>query len=313
MGKETAIEWTDHSFNPWWGCAKVSPGCDHCYAEAWAKRTGTAVWGVDAPRRAFGDKHWNEPLKWQRAAVAAGKRARVFCASMADVFDKNAPAGARDRLWALIRATPDLDWQLLTKRIGNVARMLPADWGNGYANVWLGISVVNQDEADRDIPKLLATPANVRFLSCEPLLGPINFSKVPGFNRIGLSLYGWWIISGGESGPKARPSHPDWHRSLRDQCAAAGVPFLFKQWGEWWPMSQMRDGESDGFYDPKHGTPRQSEYDSSPPPRAARTTVLQLDGTQEFAFPAGAMTCYQVGKKAAGRTLDGITHDGFPS
>ena len=282
MGDKTAIEWTNHTFNPWWGCAKVSPGCDHCYAEAWAKRTGTAPWGVDTVRRSFGDKHWNEPLKWNRAAAKADRRARVFCASMADVFDKNAPEGARERLWKLIAATPSLDWQLLTKRISNVPRMVPEHWRGGMRlrNIWLGISVVNQEEADRDIPKLLAIPAHVRFLSCEPLLGPIDLTAhcPPDYaphlraDRIG------WVISGGESGAKARSSLPDWHRALRDQCEAAGVPFLFKQWGEWAPYDRGKT-RPDVFL--QHG---------------ALDTPIQ-----------------RFGKKLAGRKLDGRTHDGYPA
>jgi hypothetical protein len=161
MSENSKIEWTHHTFNPWWGCAKVSPGCDHCYAEALGNRFGTP-WGVDAPRRVFTEAHWRDPLKWNAKAAAAGERQRVFCASMADVFDKNSPPGARDRVWSLIRRTPHLDWLLLTKRIGNAVRMLPPDWGDGYPNAWLGISVVNQEEAVRDIPKLLQVPAAIR-------------------------------------------------------------------------------------------------------------------------------------------------------
>ena len=174
MAENSAIEWTHHTFNPVLGCQKVGPGCDHCYAEGWAKRSGLVTWGPGETRRVTSDAYWRQPLKWDREAKAAGERRRVFCASLADVFDNAWPDGVRDRLWALIKATPNLDWMLLTKRPGNIAKMLPDDWGGGYRNVWLGCTVVNQEEADRDIPKLLAVPAAVRFLSMEPLLGPVE-------------------------------------------------------------------------------------------------------------------------------------------
>jgi protein gp37 len=216
MGEQTAISWCDHTFNAWWGCTKVSPGCDHCYAETWAKRFAVE-WGHGQARRFFGAKHWREPLRWNARTVRDGIRRRVFCASMADVFDNEVGQEHREQLWALIRATPALDWLVLTKRIGNVPAMLPADWGGvGYANVWLGATIVNQAEADRDVPKLLAVPARVRFLSCEPLLGRI---ELPSSNPPRVH----WVIVGGESGPRARPMHPDWARSLRDQCVAAGT------------------------------------------------------------------------------------------
>lgn len=272
MTENTKIEWCHHTFNPVWGCAKVSPGCDNCYAERDAHRFGTP-WGVNAKRREFGDKHWNDPLRWNRKAEQVGERHRVFCASMADVFDKNWPTGTRERLWDLIRSTPNLDWLLLTKRIGNAKSMLPSDWGrNGYDNVWLGASVVNQEEAFRDIPKLLMVPASVRFLSCEPLIGPIDLdppicqhclgheydvgesglkycSECSDPDIVEEMCHGvWldplndglhWVIVGGESGPKARPLQAAWVRAIRDQCQEEGVPFLFKQWGEYAPGSPL--------------------------------------------------------------------------
>lgn len=291
MSENSKIEWTHHTFNPWWGCAKVSPGCDHCYAERDAGRftPGTVLWGVDAGRREFGDKHWSEPLKWNARAAKEGTRYRVFCASMADVFDKNAPAGARERLWSLIEQTPHLDWLLLTKRIGNVGRMIPDRWSTMLPrNVWLGISVVNQDEADRDIPKLLAVKAHVRWLSMEPLLGPVDLDRVyvaaPGERWID------WVVVGGESGPKARPMHPDWARALRDQCTVAGVQFLFKQWGEWMPT--IRDGDRIMLKFPIGAPtgPDQPEFHD---------------------FGDGHSTA-RVGKRAAGRLLDEVQHDGYP-
>ena len=307
MGEITKIEWCDHTFNPWWGCAKVSTGCDHCYAENQASRFGT-MWGVDSERRQFGEKHWNEPRKWNEKAKADGVRRRVFCASMADVFDKNAPLGARQKLLSLIADTPHLDWLLLTKRIGNAERMLKdacqhdgrlMDANDRYhplPNIWLGISVVNQEEADRDIPKLLQVPAAVRFLSMEPLLGPVDLTRVSPtiFAATANMLTGkwkWengptrqetpgldWVIVGGESGHNARPMSPDWVRRLRDQCAAVGVPFLFKQWGEWLPML----GQAEGI------------------PVGKKTTTS--DG----------WVMGWAGKKAAGRLIDGVQHDGYP-
>jgi protein gp37 len=273
LGKSTAIEWTDHTFNPWWGCMKVSPACDHCYAEAWDKRVGGNHWGPRAQRRTFGDEHWSEPLRWNRAAAAAGVRRRVFCASMADVFDNAAPAGALERLWQVILATPRLDWQLLTKRPQNIRSRLPADWGEGYPNVWLGTTVENQEEAERRIPHLLSVTALIRFLSCEPLLGPISLHKE--WAHGGLH----WIIAGGESGPKARPSNPEWFRSLRDQCGKAELAFHFKQWGNWSPQND-RDIPS--------------------------KKQVQLYGE------SGIHVLVHIGKKASGRELDGRTWDGLP-
>jgi protein gp37 len=304
MAENSKIEWTHHTFNPWWGCAKVSPGCDHCYAERDAARfmPGKTIWGVDAARREFGDKHWNEPRKWDRKAQAEGVRFRVFAASMADVFDKNAPAGARDRLFALIRETPNLDWLLLTKRIGNAKSMLPADWGDGYSNVWLGASIVNQEEADRDIPKLLAVPARVRWLSMEPLIGPVDLRFTNGLVH-GCDAADYlvdWVVVGGESGPHkigyksvARPMHPDWPRKIRDQCAAAGVPFLFKQWGNWAP------------------------HDKPPTPGTnnGAGAYINIEGrmvSQGEYWEGRAAGMSHVGKHESGRLLDNVQHDGYP-
>jgi protein gp37 len=242
MGENSAIAWTDHTFNPWWGCTKVSPGCDRCYAESWSKRAGYSdLW--EGNRRVMSDDYWKGPLKWEKKA-AAGEirlengvwtyppRPRVFCASMADVFDKDAPQFQRERLWSLIKRTHHLDWLVLTKRVGNVLRMLPRDWDTGYPNVWLGISVVNQEEYDRDVVKLLEIPAKKRFLSCEPLIGPIRL--VP--NGPGTGLYYWlsdglldWIIVGGESGYGARPMQVSWVRDIREDCEEYPISFFMKQ------------------------------------------------------------------------------------
>lgn len=246
MGENSSIEWTDHTFNPWVGCTKVSPGCDHCYAEGWAKRSGLVTWG--STRRRTSEANWRQPLRWNAEAERAGVRRRVFCASLADVFDNDVPAEWRRDLFHLIEATPALDWLLLTKRIGNVRRLLmPLDASEWLPeNAWLGITVVNQEEADRDIPKLLETQTRVRFLSCEPLLGPLSLGKI---SVAGHGWYdcleGWrecsdwggrenlidWVIVGGESGSGARPFTLGWGKDIVRQCRAARVPVFVKQVG----------------------------------------------------------------------------------
>ena len=189
MGKDTRIEWTHHTFNPWWGCVRVSDACDHCYAETWAKRLGEDVWGAKSERRFFGDAHWKEPLKWDREAKESKTRRRVFCASMADVFENRKDlVPHRLRLLDLIAATPHLDWLLLTKRIHLVRKQLP----KGYelpSNVWLGATVENQDAAGKRLKYLLEfdRPA-VRFLSCEPLLGPLDLRQ---WLKVGGAARAW--------------------------------------------------------------------------------------------------------------------------
>lgn len=343
MAENTEISWTDATFNPWMGCTKVSPGCDHCYAEnLMDNRHGKVHWGAGQPRVRTGEKNWNLPVRWnarpfyecagcgwrgEKVSLEGGSftegipscpvcddlrvesaRRRVFCSSLADVFDNEVAPAWRADLFKLIKATPKLDWLLLTKRIGNVAKMLPPDWFshreeddgvrtrcqlNGYHNVWLGATIVNQEEADRDIHKLLAVPARVRFLSMEPLLGPVDLRGAEGCGDCDPCIGGQpaacavgavrvfpgidWVIVGGESGHGARPMSPDWVRSLRDQCAAAGVPFHFKQWGEWAPHD-----------------------------------LGQRDTSREPTIPAMHRQMNQVGKKKAGRLLDGATHNAFP-
>lgn len=215
--KDSKIEWTHHTFNPWWGCVKVSPGCAHCYAETFAKRTGNAVWGEEAPRRFFGDKHWNEPRKWNDLALAEGQRKRVFCASMADVFeDRPDLVTHRARLLALIKETPGLDWLLLTKRPHNIERLMPVR----PSNVWLGTTAENQQLWNERLSLLLALKSKVRFVSAEPLLGPIDMGDYRPD----------WLIIGGESGGKARPMNREWVESLNAQCDGR-TAFFFKQWG----------------------------------------------------------------------------------
>lgn len=223
MARNSPIEWTDHTFNPWWGCAKVSPGCQNCYAERLSTRYGHDVWGVGAERRTFSDEHWKDPLKWEAEAIRNGKPARVFCASMADVFEKDAPPDEQTRLWALIEKTPNLRWLLLTKRPERIARTVPKSWiAEARPNVWYGTSVESQDYVSR-IRELRRVPAVVRFLSVEPLLGPI-----PRIPLVGIS----WVIVGGESGGGARAMRAEWAKAIRDRCVERGVPFFFKQWGQ---------------------------------------------------------------------------------
>ncbi len=269
--ENSKIEWTHHTFNPWWGCVKVSPGCEHCYAESFSKRTGHNIWGPakTTERRLFGDKHWNEPVKWNIAAKAVGERHRVFCASMADVFEDHPQVvDERRRLLDLISHTPHLDWLLLTKRPENINHMIEEATGFSESSmwfhavgdrVWIGTSVESQATADSRIPELLQVPAKVRFLSCEPLLGPVSLDAWFGLDdgnewrdclcdeidpsdrpcmvcesrqELGQASGINWVIVGGESGHSARPMHQDWALSLRDQCCAAGVAFFFNQWGE---------------------------------------------------------------------------------
>jgi protein gp37 len=221
MGFNSNIEWTNHTFNPWWGCTKVSDGCKSCYAEALAKRYGHRVWGSSRPRRLMSDNHWKEPIKWNAEAERRRIRYRVFCASMADVFEENAPEGQLERLWEVIRRTPNLDWQILTKRPHRISNLLPSDWGAGYENVWLGTSVEDDRVIER-VPHLIAVPAVIHFLSLEPLIGPLPNLPMQGID---------WVIVGGESGPRSRLMEESWVLDIRRQCSEAGVPFFFKQWG----------------------------------------------------------------------------------
>ena len=224
MAKNSTIEWTDNTFNPWIGCSKVSEGCENCYAEAGDNfRHWTPMgWGPGKPRHRTSAENWKEPLKWNRAAAAAGIRTRVFCASLADVFDQEVDPSWRADLWDLIRQCPSLDWQILTKRPEFIASCLPSNWGTGWPNVWLGTSVENQRWADIRIPHLISVPAVVHFLSVEPLLDSITFKSLDDIE---------WVIVGGESGPGARPMSPPWVSAIQSQCQTANVPFFFKQWG----------------------------------------------------------------------------------
>lgn len=219
MGETTGIEWTDSSHNFWYGCKKVSQGCKHCYAEREMTKYGKPF---SAVTRAKG---FNKPLSWKEPA-------RVFVNSWSDFFIPEADPW-RCEAWDIIRATPHLTYQILTKRPELVHDRLPADWGNGYPNVWLGVSVEDQENADRRIPLLLEIPAAVRFLSCEPLLGPLNLTAylLSGWHKWEPKLH--WVICGGESGPGYRPMKVEWARSILDQCRNAGIAFFMKQLGGW--------------------------------------------------------------------------------
>jgi protein gp37 len=256
MGENSSIEWTDHTFNPWIGCTKVSDGCKNCYAEAQDKRWRKEPrWGPKAARERTGESYWKQPARWDRDAKTAGVRRRVFCASLADVFDDHPSIEQawRDDLWRTIAATPSLDWLLLTKR----PELISVPWQHvrgepPWPNVRLGTTVEDQEQARKRIPWLLGVPAAVRFLSVEPQIGPVDLSRIelvapvppygPGawLNALTGHVTGpddilpgriGWVICGGESGRGARPFNVEWARSLRDQCAAARVPFFCKQLG----------------------------------------------------------------------------------
>lgn len=353
MAEQSGISWTDATFNPWMGCTKVSPACKNCYAERdMDHRYGKVAWGPAGTRVVTSEAYWQKPIKWNKDAKLAGKRMRVFCASLADVFEDwngeirnhkgeklywfegewkgfspNAIVAlepvtmndVRARLFRLIDATPNLDWLLLTKRPENIERMWHCACCNDTGrhafnvryrpNVWLGTSVENQEYAEKRIPELLKCRdlVPVLFLSCEPMVGPITLFKSnrqaheeaagmglesaffaqSGIDAEGLRNPGIdWVICGGESGPNARPSHPDWFASLRDQCKAADVPFHFKQWGEWVPGDHDSVTFGDDhtevlpWHSPEHGN------DLTPMVR--------------------------VGVNRAGRLLDGQLYDSFP-
>lgn len=320
MGKQTGIAWTDHTANYWSGCTKVSAGCKNCYADTLSRRFGKTIWGPTAPRQAA-KAIWSDIYKWDEAAREAGVKRMVFTSSMCDFFegaetcqDPESYAmicAARRRVFEeVIPNTPNLIHQLLTKRPENIMEMVPDSWRGCFpANVWVGTSVEDHDAAEKRIPHLLEVPARVRFLSCEPLLGAVDLTKVVllratdeqrqrGAPDVSInSLKGrytqhsdkrqgvHWVLVGGESGGGARPMHPDWARSLRDQCAQSGVPYFFKQHGEYLHESQMpqeqRDGMSCGGWANNH---RWSDDSLS----------------------------FRIGKAAAGHLLDGVEWHQFP-
>lgn len=340
--QHSKIEWCDHTFNPWMGCTKVSVGCQFCYAEELMDhRYHKVQWGPQGERKRTSAAMWRQPLRWkspfyqcahcgwrghdfeslsmvkcphcgQMALQAA--RARVFCASLADVFEERAELEPwRVDLLRLIEQTPELDWLLLTKRPENVVKMIEQaqvaagaeanarGWLARFSNVWVGATVENQAAADERIPALLQVPARGRFLSCEPLLGPVDLWGENYVNPNGVRtgvVTNWlgglhWVIAGGESGHQARPMHPDWVRSLRDECQAAGVPFLFKQWGEYIPINTMPMSLA----------------------KARALRFLRPDGSvlngEDF-ITAESVAVWRAGKAVAGRRLDGQEWNQFP-
>lgn len=292
MVANSSISWTQHTWNPWLGCAKVSPACDGCYAEnLMTNRFGRVAWG--APGKGAGTRDrtsphvWNDPLRWQRKAEKEGTRPFVFCASLADIFDNKVPAEWRADAFEVMRKTPRLVYLLLTKRPQNIVRLSHLA-GGLPDNAAIGATVEDQERANLNIPALLAAKGRVKplfaFLSCEPLLGPLALQKwlttLPVSGSAGVTVPAIdWVITGGETDQgehKARPSHPQWFRDIRDQCAAAGVPFHHKQNGEW-------------------------------------VSVSEVAGPGEhFKFPDGA-TVRRIGKHRSGRTIDGVEHNGSPS
>jgi protein gp37 len=250
------IAWTTHTFNPWMGCFKVSPGCTNCYAETLVRnRMGLRVWGPPSTtqRQRTTPAYWKQPLRWNKTAEASGVRARVFCASLADVFeDHPMVAPWRAELFALIEQCTALDWQLLTKRPENLRKFLPASWlAQPLPNVWLGTTVESQEQAYQRAGWLIETPAAVRFLSCEPLLGALDLRRMEIVKPEGMKPGVWldalkghvigpddlldaridWVIVGGESGPGARQFDLAWARSIVTQCRDADVPVFVKQMG----------------------------------------------------------------------------------
>lgn len=297
MGEITAISWCDHTFNPWIGCTKVSPACDGCYAEALMdKRYGRVEWG--APGKGNGTRvrtsagNWHQPIRWNKKAAAEGTRPFVFCSSLADVFDNQVPAEWRSDLFDLIRATPNLIWLLLTKRPQNIVKLSTIDNGRWLGESWpanaaIGTTVEDQKRANFNRPHLSQAKGYLRpaftFLSCEPLLGSIELHLQPAPDN---ALQEDWVITGGETdqgGHNARPTHPDWYRSLRDQCASAGVAYHHKRNGEF------------------------SDFDHIG--MAWNDLPDRIRGQQQF---VNSKAMIKVGKHRSGRLLDGVEHNARP-
>jgi len=336
MAERSKIEWTDATVNFWWGCTKVSPGCEHCYAEAHDHRFGGAHWGKGVARKKIKSaanlicKLDNEHAAWQadyeRGLLPAhcGPRRRVFIQSMADLFDPEVPVDWFYDAWQLIARCRNLDIQIVTKRIRFVESCLAASKQDGRwwpRHAGLIITVTDQAEADRDIPLLLELKTRLGIpwvgLSIEPMLGPINLKRISTHGGWYDALEGWrdvkispppeevlnWVVAGGESGSHARPPHPDWFRSLRDQCADAGVPFLFKQWGEWGRATIKPSG-----------TPGQYAIASKGPLTGfCPASVIRTECyPRQIDLFGGAYVLERIGKKATGRLLDGVEHLAFP-
>jgi protein gp37 len=328
MGADSRIEWTDATVNFWWGCTKVGPGCDHCYAETFDRRVGGAHWGTGTPRRQIASAS-NTLAKLNRQG---GKR--VFIQSMSDLFDNEVTPQWFNQAWMHIHLAKDCRIQIVTKRVSIVEKTIArSGFPTWPAHAGLMITVVNQAEADRDIPRLLALKAKLGIpwvgLSMEPLLGPVDLTEITRPAGAGEHIFSalecdvdpeddeWggacldWVIVGGESGGKARPMHPNWARSLRDQCQAAGVPFFFKQWGEWLPMGQSgftawsaENVRNNGIGKPWRGF---AHFNDGAGGRETHrvgpcATVTMNNGDQAS----------RVGKARAGRLLDGREWNDMP-
>lgn len=323
MGDLTGISWADKTFNGWKGCAKWSAACRWCYAERDTKRWGMDLWGANKPRKIVSEATWRKPYAWNREAERLGLTYRVFGFSWADVFeDRPELIEARKRFLGMVEETTRLIWMLLTKRIENVMDMTP--WGDsGWPpNVWIGTSVEQQRFADRRVPHLVRIPAAVRFVSCEPLLGAVDLTRipagsdqqpemvwdvlgkrygVPGLWQAPMSRGVDWLITGGESGRHAgvRPSHPQWFRDLRDQAVANGVPFHHKQNGEFVSPTEIDTAGMDDVVCNERG------ITMWPSGRiAAGPAGTAMDGSEML---------WRVGRKRAGRRLDGKIWDQFPA
>jgi len=288
MSSDTNIEWADDTTSPWWGCSKVSPACTHCYAEGVSARFRRGSWGLTGERALRVDACLADLARFARRGVREGRPRRVFLGSMCDVFeDRPDLVEPRKRLWTGLRDVgtrhgSGIRALVLTKRPEHMVAWAAEHGWPGIC--WAGATVEDQQRADERIPYLLRVPARVRFLSVEPALGPVKVG--PAIAATGHPDTDYdpainWVIVGGESGPHARPSHPDWFRSLRDQCQSAGVPFFFKQWGEWAPIAQTTT--------PDNGRPNSVGAEVGERVEAVR-----------------------VGKHTAGRLLDGRTWDEMP-
>lgn len=303
--ENSKIEWTHHTFNPWIGCTKVSDGCKFCYAEElMAKRFKKVEWGPAGTRTRTQANYWRKPVAWNKRLEGTGKRERVFCASLADVFEDRPEINEwRKDLIELIEATPNLDWLLLTKRPENILPLAPVHWSQRGIprNVWLGTSVEDQATADLRIPILTQHNATVLFLSCEPLLAPVDishgFGGPAGEAHRGID----WVIVGGESDKhgRARPMPPSAALSLRDQCAEAGVDFFFKQWGDWYP------------YDGPDISPINLDYHKAGlQPKVSLNKKGESVPDDSSAY--GSYKMIMIGKGEAGRLLNGELRDAIP-
>lgn len=322
MAQATTIEWTTHTFNPWIGCQKVSPACRYCYAEtdAFVRFGKVKDWHTD--RQKTSDATWDDVLVWNKDAEGASVRPRVFCASEADVFDDspNILPAWRQALWDLIERTTNLDWQLLTKRPHNIARLVPTKWMTGFPqNVWVGVTAENQEWANTRIPILLTIPAVVRFISAEPLLGSLDLTtwlKVEALDDHlrhksaddGLQ----WVITGGESDARARVTHPAWFRTVHSDCRRHGIPVFFKQYGSYLGIEVVADKQGRPTYEvPAHFGGAHRILIASGPGRAF--SQLTSAPEQHPAFGVGAVLAIEGSKKETGHTIDGVTYRAFPN